>query len=82
MARIDQGDVDEHLIRLVRHAQDYVKGRNALEEFGVDRWYAVAIWRDDIQREFACPHNHRSQEAADRCSLRWQRAIYRAAKKR
>jgi hypothetical protein len=82
MALIDQSDVDEHLIRLVRHSVDYVRGQGQFEEWGVDRWYAIAIWRDDIQREFACPHNHRSQEAAERCSIKWQRALYLAAKRR
>jgi hypothetical protein len=72
--------LDADIARVVRYDQHFIKGNRVGEEFGVDRWYAVCMWRDDFQKETCCPHSHRSEEAAERCSRRLQAAMVRAVR--
>lgn len=74
-----QTRLDEHIARVVRYDQQFIKGNRIGEEFGIDRWYAVCMWRDDFQKETCCPHSHRSEETAERCSRRLQAVMLRAS---
>jgi hypothetical protein len=72
--------LDEHIARVVRYDQQFIKGYRIGEEFGIDRWYAVCMWRDDFQKETCCPHSHRSEETAERCSRRLQSTMVKAVR--